>query len=678
MKKYYYTIKPFIPRWMQISLRRHLVRWQRERYKDVWPIHNASSAPPENWAGWPDGKKFALVLTHDVDTEKGQQRCRQLAEMEMELGFRSSFNFVPKRYSVSADLRRYLVENGFEVGVHGLYHDGKYYHSREEFKQRAKLINQYLREWNAVGFRSPSMLHNLEWILDLDIEYDSSTFDTDPFEPQADGVHTIFPFIVRGGNGRRYVELPYTLPQDFTLFVLMKEKGIDVWKTKLQWVAERGGMALVNAHPDYMNFSGAALQREEYPSEYYRDFLAYVKAQFGGQYWGALPREVAQFAAEGAEPVRQSRHENIQKLQAPKIMQVLLAPKPKKKIWIDLENTPHVPFFKPIMGVLEAKGYEMIITARDCFQVCGLADLMHVPYRRIGKHYGKNKVMKVAGLIIRSCQLKGVMQNRGASLAVSHGSRTQTLASKMLGIPSLVIGDYEHAIELISPDWLMMPEVIRNDNIRQPRSKILYYPGIKEDVYVPDFKPDPTILNELALPEDHLIITVRPPATEAHYHNPEAEVLFAEVMDYFGGMEKTTMVLLPRNAKQEEEIRQRWHGLFSSRKAVIPDHAVEGLNLMWHSDLVISGGGTMNREAAALGIPVYSIFRGPTGAVDRYLTQQGRLVMLQSAAEVRQRIKVERREKEISNISKNRRALDCIVNEIVRLVETQTKIQARH
>ncbi len=280
---------------MQISLRRHLVRWQRERYKDVWPIHNASSTPPEYWAGWPDGKKFALVLTHDVDTEKGQRKCRQLAEMEMELGFRSSFNFVPMRYGVSADLRRYLVENGFEVGVHGLYHDGKYYQSREQFNHRAKLINKYLREWGAVGFRSPSMLRNMEWILDLDIEYDSSTFDTDPFEPQADGVHTIFPFIVQGGNGRRYVELPYTLPQDFTLFVLMKEKGIDVWKTKLQWVAERGGMALVNAHPDYMNFSGAALQREEYPSEYYRDFLAYVRAQFGGQYWNPLPREMARF-----------------------------------------------------------------------------------------------------------------------------------------------------------------------------------------------------------------------------------------------------------------------------------------------------------------------------------------------------------------------------------------------
>ena len=654
-------------------MRRHLVRWQRARYKDVWPIHNASSTPPENWAGWPEGKKFALVLTHDVDTEKGQQRCRLLAEMEMELGFRSSFNFVPRRYSVSADLRRYLVENGFEVGVHGLYHDGKYYQSREEFKQRAKLINEYLREWNAVGFRSPSMLRNMEWILDLDIEYDSSTFDTDPFEPQADGVHTIFPFIVQGGNGRRYVELPYTLPQDFTLYVLMKEKGFDMWKRKLQWVAERGGMAMVNAHPDYMNFSGAALQREEYPSEYYRDFLAYVKAQFEGQYWSALPREVAQFAAECAKPVRQSRQDNIRKSQEPKIRQVISATKPKKKIWIDLENTPHVPFFKPIMGRLEAKGYEMIITARDCFQVCGLADLMHVPYRRIGKHYGKNKVMKVAGLIIRSCQLKGIMQNRGASLAVSHGSRTQTLAAKMLGIPSLVIGDYEHASSLIKSDWYMAPEVIKYENINHRPDRTLHYPGIKEDVYVPDFKPDPTILNELSLPEDHLIITVRPPATEAHYHNPEAEVLFAEVMGYFGGMEKTTMVLLPRNAKQEEEIRQRWPGLFSSRKAVIPDHAIDGLNLMWHSDLVISGGGTMNREAAALGIPVYSIFRGPTGAVDRYLSQQGRLVMLQSAAEVWQRIKVERREKEISNISKNRRALDSIVNDIVRLVEMQTK-----
>ncbi len=132
---------------------------------------------------------------------QGQERCQQLKELEMKHGFRSSFNFVPRRYEVSADLRRCLAEAGFEVGVHGLYHDGKYYDSREIFRNRAVHINNYLREWEAVGFRSPSMQHNLEWIHDLNIEYDASTFDTDPFEPQSDGVRTIFPFLVTGSAG---------------------------------------------------------------------------------------------------------------------------------------------------------------------------------------------------------------------------------------------------------------------------------------------------------------------------------------------------------------------------------------------------------------------------------------------------------------------------------------------
>ena len=143
------------------------------------------------------------------------------------------------------ELRQELTADGFEVGVHGLNHDGKLYSSKAEFDRRAKRINRYLKEWNAVGFRSPAMHHNLEWLKALNIEYDASTFDTDPFEPQPDGVGTIFPFWVARDDGTGYVELPYTLPQDFTLFVLMKERTIDIWKKKLDWIAEKGGMALI-------------------------------------------------------------------------------------------------------------------------------------------------------------------------------------------------------------------------------------------------------------------------------------------------------------------------------------------------------------------------------------------------------------------------------------------------
>lgn len=273
-----------------------MIRHKLPTVKNVWPIDPNAAKPPLNWNGWPEGKKFALVLTHDVETAKGHAKAEKLMRLEMELGFRSSFNFVPERYSVSPELRSRLTQNGFEVGVHGLRHDGKLYQSEKIFRERARKINQYLKDWKAVGFRSPSMQHNLEWIGQLNIKYDLSTFDTDPFEPQSDGVGTIFPFWVDGTDDRKgYVELPYTLVQDFTLFILMQQKDIEIWQRKLDWIAENGGMALINSHPDYMNFEGSKPGVEEFPAEYYKEFLRYVKERFSGQYWSALPGEAAHF-----------------------------------------------------------------------------------------------------------------------------------------------------------------------------------------------------------------------------------------------------------------------------------------------------------------------------------------------------------------------------------------------
>ncbi len=292
----YYRIKPLIPRSMQIQLRRILVARKRKVCSGVWPIDPKACRPPEGWKGWPEGKKFALVLTHDVETAKGHENCRKLMELEERLGFRSSFGFVPERYNVSAELRRDLQQRGFEVTVHGLLHDGLYYRSRDVFRKRAERINYYLKNWGAIGFRSPSMHHNLEWLHDLKIEYDSSTFDTDPFEPQPDGVSTIFPFWVgKEGKSQGYLELPYTLPQDHTLFVVMQEKTIRIWKEKLNWLAEKGGMALLITHPDYMCFQGDSEHFGRYPARLYAEFLDYVNSRYQGKYWYALPSKVVRF-----------------------------------------------------------------------------------------------------------------------------------------------------------------------------------------------------------------------------------------------------------------------------------------------------------------------------------------------------------------------------------------------
>ena len=227
-------------------------------------------------------------------------------------------------------------------------------------------------------------------------------------------------------------------------------------------------------------------------------------------------------------------------------------------------------------------------------------------------------------------------------LAVSHGSRAQVIVCKCLGIPTVVMHDYEHSVKtgFLESDWIMMPDVIPNGAMTKKTDRVIKYPGLKEDVYVPQFKPDPSILERLHLNSKDLIVTLRPPATEAHYHNPESDVLFRETVRFLAEQTHLRVVILPRGTRQDEQIRKDLADLIASGQFIIPEQAVNGLNLIWFSDLVISGGGTMNREAAALGVPVYSIFRGKLGAVDKYLAENGRLVIIENVHEVRSKIRL--------------------------------------
>lgn len=291
----YYIFKNIIPRLLQIQARRTIINRQRLLYKDIWPIDKNSGKAPDQWSGWPNDKKFALVLTHDVESAKALDKCQILAEIDERYGFRSAFNFVAKDDQTSITLRRYLIEHGFEIGLHGLNHDQNPFRSKSIFQKQSDEINRYLKEWQSVGFRSPSMYHDLALLHHINIEYDASTFDTDPFEPQPDGMGTIFPFWVSGNSRQRgYVELPYTLPQDFLLFILMQKENIDIWKEKLDWIVANGGMALFITHPNYMNFDRNQ-NFEEYPARRYVEFLAYIESKYKGQYWHVLPREMARW-----------------------------------------------------------------------------------------------------------------------------------------------------------------------------------------------------------------------------------------------------------------------------------------------------------------------------------------------------------------------------------------------
>jgi predicted glycosyltransferase len=350
-----------------------------------------------------------------------------------------------------------------------------------------------------------------------------------------------------------------------------------------------------------------------------------------------------------------------------------------RKVWIDLENSPHIPFFRPIIKELESRGCEVVLTARDCFQVCELADMAGLNYRKIGHHYGKHSVAKLAGLGIRVLQMMPFVLRERPAISVCHGSRSLLVLSAMLGIPSINIADYEHAdhrltiwLGSVQKKWIMTPEVVPPDIFEKhgmPKDHILHYPGIKEDVYTPFFQPDPSLKETLGLRSSDIVVTIRPPATEAHYHNPESERLLTAVFNLLGAHREVKTILLPRTHRQEAELRQANPDLFAAKRIVVPKHAVDGLDLIWYSDLVISGGGTMNREAAALGIPVYSLFRGTMGAVDKHLADTGKLVLLESEQDVREKLKFVPRNKSLVSGSRQRATLDAVVDHISTVLE---------
>jgi predicted glycosyltransferase len=349
----------------------------------------------------------------------------------------------------------------------------------------------------------------------------------------------------------------------------------------------------------------------------------------------------------------------------------------QRPVWIDLDNSPHVPFFRPIIKELEARGCPVLVTARDCFQVCGLAEQLQVECKPIGRHYGKHRAMKFFGLGVRTLQLLPSVFSAKPILAVSHGSRSQLVAATLMGVPTLQIVDYEFAKIWagVRPSWVLTPDMIPDTSFSLEQGRLLKYPGIKEDVYVPSFVPQDGIRAQVGVSEQEILVTIRPPASEAHYHSPNSDKLFEATINHLAKMANVRMVVLPRTPKQGQEIYAAWPELAASRKLWIPEGVVDGLNLIWHSDLVISGGGTMNREAAALGIPVYSIFRGTIGAVDKYLAAQGRMVLLETPADLPTKLHVVSRNRTGNKNTAGQVTLNAVTGQIVRLAELGTRKQ---
>lgn len=298
----YYGLRPLMPRSLQLALRRVYARRQAKTAFPAWPIEpilvnmandamrerilqsEIGSVPLINF--WPNGARAAVVLTHDVEWEYGAKNIPRVRAVEKKYGVVSSWNFVPERYSFDKGIFQELQAEGCEIGVHGLYHDGRDFASWEIFEERLPKMNAYIKGWKASGFRSPATHRHPDWIPLLDAEYDSSYPDTDPFEPQAGGCCSIFPFFLKNGM----VELPITLPQDHTMFEILRVKNIDLWKRKSDWIIENHGLVNIIIHPDYM-LSEEALG-------HYEEFLQYITSR--DNLWIALPRDVASWWRERA------------------------------------------------------------------------------------------------------------------------------------------------------------------------------------------------------------------------------------------------------------------------------------------------------------------------------------------------------------------------------------------
>ena len=280
----YYRLRPLVP----VALRRYLQGHRGLVVEDDWFMPDdfirslAGSIADESAAmriihPWPDGEQFCFVLTHDVDTSEGLQNVLRVAQVEEELGFRSSWNIVPHKYNIDPGLIRELKSRAFEIGIHGYNHDGRLYASKRIFDQRVPAINEAIETYGAAGFRSPMVHRNLQWLQALNIEYDASCFDVDPFQATPGGVGGIWPFIAG-----KFVELPYTLPQDHTLFIALQQQDCRIWERKLDFIVRNHGMALMLTHPDYLTCDRNL--------SLYRDFLMRVRDR--GGYWHALPRDV--------------------------------------------------------------------------------------------------------------------------------------------------------------------------------------------------------------------------------------------------------------------------------------------------------------------------------------------------------------------------------------------------
>jgi predicted glycosyltransferase len=300
------------------------------------------------------------------------------------------------------------------------------------------------------------------------------------------------------------------------------------------------------------------------------------------------------------------------------------------KVWVDLTNSPHVLVMRPVIATLRERGHAVEVTARDFAQTLGLLDRFGIEHTPIGRHRGGGLAAKAQGLLARSIELARWARPRRFELALGHGSNDITVAAALLRIPCSTTFDYEwatvqHNVNCRLEEAVVVPDVIPPERLERygARGKLRPYPGLKEEYYLADFEPDPAVLVALGLDPAAPIAVVRTPPAVSLYHRFEND-LFAAVLARLRG---TQAVVLPRTPEQRSE-------LDAAGGFIVPETAIDAQSLIAYADLVVSAGGTMNREAVALGTPVFTVFEGRLGAVDERLIQAGRLKRLERADDV--------------------------------------------
>jgi hypothetical protein len=346
------------------------------------------------------------------------------------------------------------------------------------------------------------------------------------------------------------------------------------------------------------------------------------------------------------------------------------------KVWIDLDNSPHAHFFAPIIRRLEEEGLEPILTVRSFSQTEELARHYGLKFEVVGDHRAPvHMASRIGATLKRAAQLAVFIRGKRPVAAISHGSRALTLAAWASGIPGMALYDYEFVssgIYHLLSRKVLVPSIIPAERVGSGSNnggKVVRYPGFKEEVYVYDFLPNPAVLSSLSLDAERIIIVVRPPASWAHYHCHRSEILFRHLMERLRQESDAQIVLLPRTLEQAAALKQ----FFPIRQPpfIVPAGAIDALSLIHYADSVFSGGGTMSREAALLGVDAYSTFAGPLGAADEALSRSGRLKLLQTSEQVDQ-LAFEKRLRPVDPLHANCATREFIVAQIMKFADAHS------